>query len=98
MNRIPMFLGLVICLVSATARAGDAPDPEHGRQLQVQSCQRCHDDSIYTRKDSIIYSYKALVKRVHFCESMAHAGWNENDFNDVIAYLNQRFYKFKTSP
>ena len=66
--------------------------------LQVQSCQRCHDDSIYTRKDSIIYSYKALVKRVHFCESMAHAGWNENDFNDVIAYLNQRFYKFKTSP
>ena len=98
MKRFPMFLALVVLLAAGTARAGDAPDIEHGRQLQVQSCQRCHDDSIYTRKDSIIYSYKALVNRVHFCESMAHAGWDEHDFDDVIAYLNQRFYKFKTSP
>ena len=69
--------------------------PDRGETLVKQSCQRCHDNSIFTRRDSIIFSYSALKKRVHFCESMAHAGWTEKDFDDVIEYLNRNFYHFK---
>jgi len=65
------------------------------RSLHQQICQRCHDDSIYTRPDSIIFSFSALKKRVHFCESMANAGWSEQQINAVIDYLNQRFYHYK---
>lgn len=97
MHRTAMMMAMLLFLASATVHAQDAPDPERGRQLHARHCQRCHDDSIYTRQDSIIYSYKALQKRVHFCERMAGAGWHGRDFDDVISYLNQRFYKFKTT-
>lgn len=72
-----------------------ASDPENGQRLQRKACQRCHDDSIYTRPDSIIFSYKALSNRVHFCERMSGARWNPREIEDVIDYLNQRFYHFE---
>ena len=77
-----------------TVNAYAEPDLLHGKQLHEKSCQRCHDDSIYTRPDSIIFSLKALDNRVHFCERMARAGWTEKDISDVIAYLNDTFYKY----
>lgn len=69
--------------------------PDRAETLVKESCQRCHDNSIFTRPNSIIFSYSALKKRVHFCESMAGAGWSEKDINDVIDYLNHNFYHFK---
>lgn len=84
-------LAFILSLVTTTAFA----EPDRGETLVKQSCQRCHDNSIFTRPDSIIFSYSALQKRVHFCESMAHAGWSQKDFDDVIEYLNRNFYHFK---
>ena len=83
---------LAFSLITPTAHA--EPDILHGKQLHEKSCQQCHDDSIYTRADSIIFSLKALDNRVHFCERMARAGWTEKDIGDVIGYLNDAFYKF----
>ena len=73
----------------AAEKSGD------GKTLHNQYCQRCHDNGIYTRPDSIIFSLTALDKRVRFCESMAAAGWSEPQMKNVIDYLNQRFYHFK---
>jgi len=79
-------------LFSATSFANDTAD---GQALHNKTCQRCHDNSIYTRPDSIIFSLTALEKRVRFCESMAGGGWSEQDMMAVINYLNQQFYHFK---
>jgi hypothetical protein len=70
-------------------------EPDRGERLVNESCHRCHDNSIFTRPDSIIFSFSALKKRVHFCESMAHAGWSEQDYEAVVDYLNRNFYHFK---
>ncbi|MBI5451489.1 MAG: hypothetical protein HY940_09045 [Gammaproteobacteria bacterium] len=72
-----------------------AADIKNGQRLQQQSCQRCHDDAIYTRRDSIIFSYKALRNRVSFCDSNSGTHWTPQQQDDVVEYLNSRFYKFK---
>jgi hypothetical protein len=82
----------LLLFIAFNAMADETID---ARSLHQQTCQRCHDDSIYTRPDSIIFSLSALKKRVHFCESMAGAGWSEQQINAVIDYLNQRFYHYK---
>ena len=78
----------LLVFIAFNAMADETID---ARSLHQQSCQRCHDDSIYTRPDSIIFSFSALKKRVHFCG----AGWSEEQLNAVIDYLNQRFYHYK---
>lgn len=90
MTRLLFIIPLLF--ITCSAMADEAID---AKSLHQQTCQRCHDDTIYTRPDSIIFSYSALVKRVHFCESMADAGWSEQQLNAVIDYLNQRFYHYK---
>ena len=89
---LPIPLIAFLLLLTATAVFAGA---DKGEALINQSCQRCHDNSIFTRPDSIIFSFSALKKRVHFCESMAAAGWSPKDFDDVIEYLNRNFYHFK---
>ena len=84
-------LGFMLLLTITTVSA----EPDRGETLVKQSCQRCHDNSIFTRRDSIIFSLSALKKRVHFCESMAAAGWSQKEFDDVVDYLNRNFYHFK---
>lgn len=82
---------LVICVSSVTQAS---PSTSAGQRLHKQSCQGCHDDSMYNRQDTIIFSYKALRNRVHFCERMSGASWKEQQLNSVIDYLNDRYYKF----
>lgn len=90
--RRSLLLLLLTMLLPITTHA----DENNGKQLHQQHCRQCHDDSVYTRSDSIIFSYKALQKRVRFCETMAAAGWSEQQMNQVIDYLNNTFYQFKT--
>ena len=76
----------------ARARAGDA---ERGQKLYEQSCRQCHGTEIHTRKETIIFSYNALINRIQFCERMANAHWQPQDFADVAKYLNDTFYHFQ---
>ena len=92
MHRIQALL--LSALALGITVAAQAADPQHGQALYEENCTGCHGTEIHTRADSIIYSYAALKNRIAFCESMAGAGWSEQDFADVAAYLNQEFYKF----
>jgi cytochrome c2 len=82
----------LIWIFALPAHAGDAAQ---GKKLHDAKCFACHDTGIYTRKDSIILSLGALKKRVKFCEGANKVGWNEQQIDDVVAYLNQTFYKYK---
>jgi len=90
-------LTLIASLLSTgtTLAIEPADNTDDGKVLHDQYCQRCHDNAVYTRPDSIIFSLTALEKRVRFCESMAAAAWSEPQMKAVITYLNQRFYHFK---
>ena len=83
-------LFLATTTLSHTGFAASMP----GEALVNQSCQQCHDNGIFSRKNSILRSYPELQARVEFCESNSKAHWNETQINQVIEYLNETYYKF----
>ena len=79
-----------------------AGDPKVGNTLHDKQCVACHvrlmggdGSSIYTRDERIIKSLTALRQRVSMCATQIDAKWFPEDEDNVAAYLNQRYYKFK---
>ena len=84
---ITVMTSLVVSPVYATDLAA-------GKKLVESQCQQCHDNSIYTRKNSIIQSLPELEARVEFCESANKKHWSEPQIDQVVKYLNSAFYKY----
>lgn len=82
-------------LLMALTPFGQAADIEKGKVAHEAKCMACHDNSIYTRANSIIHSYSSLQNRVKFCDVAAQANLSEVQIDNIIAYLNESFYKFK---
>ncbi len=57
-------------------------------------CAKCHDSRVFTRPDHKIRSLEALKNQVERCELNASVDWPQQDFDDVVAYLDATFYKF----
>jgi len=86
-----LILGLSLFTVSASGFAADAA---HGEKLYGAKCHGCHDTKIHTRPNRIIHTYDDLVGRVKFCDNASAANFSETDIMDVVAFLNNTFYKF----
>lgn len=82
---------ITILLLSAPVYAFDS---DNGKTLHNENCVRCHDDSMYTRKDRKTQSYSLLRERIVQCEIMTELIWFEEEIDDVTAYLNESFYHF----
>ena len=80
-----------------------APDLASGKSIDQQKCYACHSkktgfgngDMIYTRSDSKVKSLANLKKMVGLCNTELRLDLFPEDEADVVAYLNQQFYKFK---
>ncbi len=82
------------CLLAAgtpltTATAGN------GAALHAENCASCHDDGVYKRKDRRVTDMAGLKKQVQRCEQSLGLTWFDEDVDDVAAYLNSTYYKFK---
>ena len=66
----------------------------NGKKLYQQGCTGCHNTEIHTRPNKIIFSKKAIIKRVKFCDTMAGNHFNDKQISDIAEYLNQSFYKY----
>lgn len=93
-----LLLGVYSILSPTLATA----DIKNGKELHDANCISCHaakmggdGTGIYTRDNSRIETYPALVKQVHRCRDSLGIPWPTNDVNDVVEYLNKNFYKFK---
>ena len=69
-------------------------DIANGKALHDANCLRCHQESMYTRENSIINNYQELRERISQCELGAELTWFDEEIDDVTAYLNDQFYKF----
>lgn len=79
-----------------------AADLKRGKELLEENCIKCHasmvggdGSKIYTREDRRIDSLEALNKQVHRCKNSLGVSWPEDQIDDVVAYLNHKYYKFK---
>ena len=93
MNRTTLILTL-LAGVTTTLPAG-AVDLARGRALHDSVCKTCHQADFYTRKNSIIHSLAELQAQVGRCQDGAGEHWSATQINDVAAWLNSRYYKFK---
>lgn len=71
-----------------------AADIDNGKALYMKNCMGCHDTGVHTRTDRIIFSKKALRKRVEFCDVQAGSSLSSQNLTDVTEWLNQEFYQF----
>jgi mono/diheme cytochrome c family protein len=72
-----------------------AADIAKGKALHDKVCTTCHQSDYYTRKNSIIHSRAELTKQVTNCQTGAGENWTTAQIEDVAAYLNATYYKFK---
>jgi mono/diheme cytochrome c family protein len=95
------YLSSIILFAIATS-AFAAGDPKAGKALHDKQCVSCHakmfggnGSKIYTRSPRLINNPTALQQRVAACSAQTGAKWFPEDEENVAAYLNQQFYKFK---
>ncbi len=93
---------LALSLLALATSAVAAGDPKVGKVLHDKQCVTCHarqfggdGSSIYTRSPRLINDKRALAQRVAMCAALTGAKWFPEDEENVVAYLNEQFYKFK---
>jgi mono/diheme cytochrome c family protein len=101
MNRLWM-MTVALGIMGTIAHAADKPDPKRGQALVEKNCISCHvsmyggdGSEIYLRPDRKIKNLRQLEARVAGCNANIGAGLFPEEEADVIAYLNQKYYKFK---
>ncbi|MDT8310753.1 MAG: hypothetical protein RQ732_04840 [Methylophaga sp.] len=72
-----------------------------GRALHDANCMQCHasltggdGNTLYSRSDRKVKTLAGLEKRVANCAIAADANWTPVQQQQVIDYLNSRFYRF----
>ena len=82
-------VSLLIVSMLATAVEIDA-----GKTMYEKDCVSCHDSSVFTREDKKVNDIEGLNHQVNACANGTGASWKQDDVENVVAYLNQEFYKF----
>jgi mono/diheme cytochrome c family protein len=88
---------LLIAIFSSTvvpAHAALPGDSAEGKKLHDANCVRCHDASVYTRKDRHIKSPDALREQLSACSHGAQVTLTDDEQKSIVKYLNDQFYKF----
>jgi len=93
MLKIPLAIAL-LTFAGASFGAGDA---DNGKKLFAASeCLSCHGTDVFTAPDRKVIDLKALDTQVRLCDSNLNTNWFDTEIHDVVAYLNQQYYKFPT--
>ena len=100
---ITQVFAVTLCWGVLASYTHAAPDLANGKQIDQQKCYSCHakksgfgnGDMIYTRSDSKVKSIANLKKMVGLCNTELRLDLFPEDEADVVAFLNQQFYKFK---
>ncbi len=103
--KVQTLLGAVAAAAAAGTLAAPFPkaDVQKGETLVQQSkCNACHvrlvggdGTAIFTRADRKVKTAAGLLSQVRTCNTMLGTNWFPEDEENVAAYLNQTYYKFK---
>ncbi len=67
-----------------------------GKKIYSKSeCLRCHQSNkLFTRKDHKVKTLSQLNSQVRKCDTQLNTHLFDDEIEDVVAYLNQAYYKF----
>jgi len=70
-----------------------------GQKLFNESrCLTCHGVDKFTNKERKIKDLGGLERMVRLCDTRLSTNWYNDQILDVVAYLNQAYYKFEDGP
>jgi len=87
----------------AVAAPFSKSNPAIGEKLATAAnCAKCHSQRVggdgsrmYTRPEHKVKNPGQLLTQVQACNTMLNTGWFPEDEENVAAYLNRKYYKFK---
>jgi cytochrome c553 len=98
---------LPLAFASALAANAQQPAPfahgdaKAGKTLAERDCVACHEQkfkpasAIYTRSDRRVTSASQLLTQVQVCNAQLRTNYFPEDEENVAAFLNDTYYKFK---
>ena len=86
---------LAIALFTFASASFGAGDPANGEKLFAASeCLSCHGTEVFIAPDRKVNDLIALDAQVRLCDSNLNTNWFDTEIHDVVAYLNEQYYKF----
>lgn len=95
---------LTVLLVAQSASAGSAHagDAGQGARLHAERCDACHAQksafgdpaALYTRSDRKVKDLARLKSMVALCNTELRLDLFPDDEQDLVAHLNERYYRF----
>ena len=96
---------LILFFAATSTMAAPFPDgnAQTGKKLfDDNKCNSCHigkvggdGSAIFTRHNRIVHNPEELVDRMHACSGAVGKTLSKQDDQNLGAYLNQTYYKFK---
>jgi cytochrome c2 len=97
------FTGLILCTNPVAAAPFPNGDPKPGEKLfSEKNCNACHaqkfggtGEQMFTRAERKVTTPAKLAAQIAVCNTNLKSGWFPEDEENVAAFLNQKYYKFK---
>lgn len=69
-------------------------EASRGHMLYENHCTGCHESTVYIRAKHKAKNYKEVANWVNQRADWLNLHWSEIDKQDVLQYLNERYYKY----
>ena len=89
---LTVLLVLALPFTGGNARAADA---ERGKLLYENHCRVCHTSVVHVREDRKARSREEIRTWVQRWRKELGLQWGSAEIDDVIEYLNNRYYKLE---
>ena len=89
----PMFPLLLATTLFFAGGSAQAADPERGKLLYENHCQVCHTSVVHVREDRKASSREELRTWIKRWRKELGLQWGSAEIDDVIEYLNDRYYR-----
>ena len=97
MKAVAWFTASMLMLIASpvfAAGAGGAGNAAEGERLYGANCTGCHDTGVHTRSERKVHSLDELRGQLDACTHMTKLQFTPEQKQDLMTYLNDRFYHF----
>ena len=88
---------MATCILVFSSTSARAADAARGRLLYENECTVCHTSVVHIREDRKAKSREEIRSWVQRWSKELKLQWESGEIDDVIEYLNDKYYQLKIS-
>ena len=89
----PVFALILATTLFVAGGQAQAADPERGKLLYENHCRVCHTSVVHIREDRKASSREEIRTWVQRWRKELGLQWGYGEIDDVMEYLNERYYR-----